>query len=61
MGKKIKITLAKSIIGAKENHKNTVKALGLGKISSSRVHEITPQILGMINLVGYLIKVEEIN
>ncbi|MBI5206612.1 MAG: 50S ribosomal protein L30 [Candidatus Firestonebacteria bacterium] len=60
MDRKIKVTLVKSIIGTKENHKKTIKSLGLRKISSSKIHTATPQILGMIKLVEYLVKVEEI-
>ena len=33
----LKITLVKSTIGAIPKHKKTVKALGLGKLNSSKV------------------------
>ncbi len=57
---KIKVTLVKSVIGATQRQKRTVKALGLGKISSSCEHTATPQILGMVGKVNHLIKVEKI-
>ena len=57
---KIKVTLVKSIIGATKRQKRTVKALGLGKISSSSEQTATPQILGMVGKVNHLIKVEKI-
>ena len=58
--KKIKVTLIRSVIGRKEDQKRTVKALGLRKISSSRVHNDTPVIRGMVNKVSHLVKVEDV-
>ena len=58
--KKIKITLIKSPIGYKEKAKKTIEALGLKKINQSVVHSANESILGMIKIVNYLIKVEEI-
>ena len=55
----LKITLTSSIIGCKKNQIATVKSLGLTKINSSRVHNDSPQIRGMINTVKHLIEVEE--
>ena len=60
MAKKIKITLIKSPIGYKEKAKKTIEALGLKKINQSVVHSANESILGMIKIVNYLIKVEEI-
>lgn len=57
---KLKITLAKSLIGRKDDHIATVNALGLKKIGKVVEHEDTPQIRGMINKVNYLLKVEEV-
>ena len=57
---KIKITLVKSTIGAKENQKANVAALGLKKIRSVVEHEDTPQNRGMINKVSHLVSVEEL-
>jgi large subunit ribosomal protein L30 len=59
MAKKIKVTLVKSVIGQKPEKKATVRSLGLKKISSSVVHEATPAILGMVDSVAHLVKVEE--
>ncbi len=58
--KKLKITLVKSPIDRPERQKLTVKALGLNKTNSTKEVEATPQILGMIQKVNHLIKVEEI-
>jgi len=58
--KKIKVTLIHSVIGRKEDQKRTVKALGLKKISSSRVHDDNVVIRGMVNKVSHLVKVEDV-
>lgn len=57
---KIKVTLKNSIIGRPEDQRQTVKALGLGKLNSSAVHNDTPQIRGMVNKVTHLVVVEEV-
>jgi large subunit ribosomal protein L30 len=59
MAKKIKVTLVKSVIGQKPEKKATVRSLGLKKLNSSVVQEATPAILGMVNAVAHLVKVEE--
>jgi large subunit ribosomal protein L30 len=56
--KKIKITLVKSIIGTKQDHRATVRGLGLRKLNSSSELIDTPAVRGMINKVQYLVKVE---
>jgi large subunit ribosomal protein L30 len=57
---KVKITQVKSIIDRPKNQKLTMEALGLRRISRSVIKEATPQILGMINVVKHLVKVEEV-
>jgi large subunit ribosomal protein L30 len=57
---KLKITLVKSLIGRKDDHIATVQALGLKKINNVVEHEDTPQLRGMVDKIGYLLKVEEI-
>ncbi len=58
--KKIKITLVKSPIDRPERQKLTLKALGLGKLNSTREVEASVQILGMVRKVNHLVKVEEV-
>jgi len=58
--KKIKVTQTRSIIDTLQKHKDTIKALGLGRPRYSAVHNATPQILGMVNAVRHLVKVEEV-
>ncbi|MBL8480359.1 MAG: 50S ribosomal protein L30 [Sterolibacteriaceae bacterium] len=56
--KTIKVTLVKSIIGTKQDHRATVRGLGLRKLNSSAVLEDTPAVRGMIRKVAYLVKCE---
>ena len=58
--KKIKITQVKSGIDRSERQKQTLIALGLKKLNASKEVEATPQILGMVNKVSHLVKVEEL-
>ena len=57
---KVKVTLVKSVIDRSKRQKDTVKALGLGKINSSAEHSVSPQIEGMINKVKHLITIESL-
>ncbi|HOO84413.1 MAG TPA: 50S ribosomal protein L30 [Prolixibacteraceae bacterium] len=57
---KIKITLVKSKIGSTKRQKLILEALGLNKLNSSVEHEASPSIMGMVNKMNHLIKVEEI-
>ena len=56
--KSIKVTLVKSVIGRIEAHRATVKGLGLRRMHHTVLLQDTPAIRGMINAVGYLLKVE---
>jgi large subunit ribosomal protein L30 len=57
---KIKITQVKSQIDRPQSQKDTMVALGLGKINKSRIHESSPQIQGMIDKVAHMLKVEHL-
>ncbi len=56
--KTIKVTLVKSVIGTKQDHRATVRGLGLRRLNSSAVLEDTPAVRGMIRKVAYLLKYE---
>ena len=58
---KIIITQVKSGIDRMERQKRTLKALGLRKMLYSVEVEATPQILGMVQAVHHLVKVEQLN
>lgn len=57
---KLKITQVRSVIGALEKHKATIKALGLGRPNNVTVKPKNAQTLGMVNAVRHLVSVEEI-
>lgn len=56
---KVKVTQIRSGIDRPKRQKDTLKALGLGKLHRTVEHEASPQILGMIKKVSHLVKVEE--
>jgi large subunit ribosomal protein L30 len=58
----IKITQIKGLIDRPISQKRTIKALGFGKgrINRSVIQPLNPQILGMINKVNHLVKVEQL-
>ncbi len=58
--KKIKITLVKSPIDRPERQKQTLKALGLKKMNSTKEVEASASILGMVRKVTHLVKVENL-
>lgn len=55
---KLRVTLVKSPIGAKQNHRASVRGLGLKRMHQSVVLEDTPAVRGMIKQVDYLVKSE---
>jgi large subunit ribosomal protein L30 len=57
---KIRITQIKSRNGKPERQKRTLDALGIHKLNHSIEHEATPQILGMVNKIRHLVKIENI-
>ena len=56
---KIKITQVKSGIDRPERQKRTLVALGLRKMLATVEVEATPQILGMVEKVHHLVRVEQ--
>lgn len=56
----IRIKLVKSLIDRPERQKRTVKALGLGKINSTKEVENSPQVAGMVKAVQHLLEVTEL-
>ena len=57
---KIRITQTRSRIGSTARQKRTLDALGLRKMQKTVELDASPQILGMINKVKHLLKVEEL-
>ena len=58
MTQKLKITLKKSTIGSQKGQIATVKGLGLKKINSSVIRDVTPETLGMIKKIKHLVITE---
>ncbi|MCG6142028.1 50S ribosomal protein L30 [Leptospira mtsangambouensis] len=54
------VTQERSSIGIIPVHKKTLIALGLKKKGQSKKHKMTPQLKGMLQQVGYLLKVEKV-
>jgi large subunit ribosomal protein L30 len=57
--KKIKVKLVKSTNGCKQEHRDTVRGLGLRKLNQVSELADTPEVRGMINRVAYLVRVED--
>jgi large subunit ribosomal protein L30 len=57
---KIRITQIRSKNGRPERQRRTLEALGIRKLNHSVEHEATPQILGMVEKIRHLVKVENI-
>ncbi len=60
MSKQLKIRQIRSGINAQENHKRTIRALGIRRMQQEVIHPDNPQIRGMIQTVRYMVTVEEI-
>lgn len=58
--KKVRITQVRSAINRPNRQKLTLLALGIKKLNRPKDHVATPQVMGMINKVQHLLKVEEI-
>ena len=57
---KLQITQIKSAIGGKQNQRDTLRSLGLKRISDTVVKEDRPEIRGMVHTVTHLVTVEEV-
>ncbi len=57
---KVRIKQVRSTIKRPKDQRRTLEALGIRRIGQESVHELTPEIKGMINKVKHLIVVEEI-
>ena len=58
--KQVKVTLIRSTIGCKKDHRETVRGLGLRRINSTKVLKDTQEVRGMINKVDYLVTASEV-
>ena len=58
--KQIAVTQIKSSIGRLKKHKSCLAGLGLRRIGHTVVIEDTPAVRGMVQVVQYMFRVEEI-
>jgi len=57
-GKTIKVTLVRSLIGTRPEHRASVRGLGLRRINHTVELVDTPAVRGMVNKVSYLVHCE---
>jgi large subunit ribosomal protein L30 len=57
---RLKVTQTRSPIGGKQNHRETLRSLGLKRIGDTVVKEDRPEIRGMVKTVTHLVAVEEV-
>ena len=55
-----KVTLTKSLIGAKPNQKATAKSLGLERVGDSIVHVDDAVLAGKVRVIAHLVAVETV-
>lgn len=58
---RLKITQTKSYIGSKQNHRDTLRSLGLKRLNDVVVKEDRPEFRGMVHTVRHLVTVEEVD
>ena len=58
---RLKITQTRSVIGTKQNHRNTLRTLGLKRVNDVSVKEARPEVVGMVHTVRHLVTVEEVD
>jgi large subunit ribosomal protein L30 len=56
-----KITQTRSVIGTKQNHRDTLRTLGLKRVNDVAVREDNPVVRGQLHTVRHLITVEEVD
>ncbi len=58
---RLKVTQLRGVVGAKQNHRETLRSLGLKRIGDVVVKEDRPEIRGMVNTVRHMVAVEEVD
>ncbi|MDP9418359.1 MAG: 50S ribosomal protein L30 [Actinomycetota bacterium] len=57
---RLKVTQTRSVIGGKQNQRDTLRSLGLKRLGDVVVKEDRPEIRGMVRTVAHLVAVEEV-
>lgn len=55
---KVKVTLTRSAIARPAKFRRVLDSLGLKKIGSSRVFDVNPSVLGMLEKVQHIVRIE---
>ncbi len=55
---KVVVTQIRGVSGRPQRQRDTLKALGLGKIGRQAEHTVNPAILGMVRSVRHLVDLE---
>lgn len=58
--KQVKITLVRSTFGRLKVHKDCIRGLGLRRMHQTVEVRLTPENLGMIRKVDFMLKVEDV-
>ena len=59
-GRRVRLTLRRSLIGRPEGQRRIVRALGLRRVGAGRVHTLTPAVEGALKKIGHLVHVDEV-
>jgi len=57
---RLKVKLVRGLAGKRKDQKDAVRSLGLRKVGDERILDKNPMVLGNIEKVKHLIKVEEV-
>ena len=57
----LKVTQTRGKVGTKQEHRETLRTLGLKRIGDTVVKEDRPEIRGMVRAVAHLVTVEEVD
>ncbi len=57
----LKITQVRSAIGRKQDHKDTLRALGISRMNQSVYQDDNPVIRGMVRKIQYMLMVSEVD
>ncbi len=55
----VRVRLYKSMNSCQYKHRLSVKALGLNKLNDVRELKDSPQVRGLVDKIGYLVRIEE--
>ena len=55
------ITQTRGVTGSKQNHRDTLRSLGLKRIGHQVTRQADAVTVGMVNTVPHLVSVEEVN